>query len=300
MRRILLCYQASALLLVGLLLAASGAPARAQTVVGTMSVGTDPFGVRINPTTKRIYVANRGSNDVSLIEDLVSSSPVPNAVSTWYFAEGSTQPPFDTWFLVQNPSLVLAHVRFTFQLPGGGEVIRDVVVGATSRFSLFANPELPNTAFSTRIDADQPVFAERSMFVGFDGDVATGIASPNVLWLFAEGSTQNPFHTWFLLQNPSAREAKATITYLRLGGSPSLTQRLSLPADGARLHPPDVGGNPRLREALPQRTGAGDRARLGRDLIAPRAPIRSRIGGPRRSPGARQGTQSARGCSHRL
>ncbi len=147
----------------------------------------------------------------------------------FFFAEGSTQPPFDTWFLVQNPGPAPATVNFTFQFQGGGSTVRSFVVGPTSRFSLFANQVIPNVAFSTRIDSDQPVRAERAMFVSFDGSDVSGVTAPNRTWLFAEGTTQSPFQTWLLLQNPNAVPATATITYFLLGGGAPVTQTLSLP-----------------------------------------------------------------------
>lgn len=160
--------------------------------------------------------------------------PDPALPSTWYFAEGSSQPPFDTWFLVQNTSPEAAQVRFTFQLQTGGTgsqtVTRDFTVGPTSRLSVFANEVVPGAAFSTRIDASNSVFAERSMFVGFEGHVVAGIPSPATRWLFAEGSSQQPFHTWLLLQNPNSEPATATVRYLVQGGPPR-TQTLSLPAN---------------------------------------------------------------------
>ncbi len=111
-------------------------------------------------------------------------------------------------------------MRFTFQLQPAGMVVQEATVGPRARFSLFANPILPNVAFSTRIDADRRIFAERAMYVSFDGHNVTGIAGPNRLWLFAEGSTQPPFHTWLLLQNPNSEPTTATITYLREAGPP--------------------------------------------------------------------------------
>lgn len=152
----------------------------------------------------------------------------PAPVTSVFFAEGATTPPFDTWFLVQNPGPNPATLTFTFQLLGGGTVVRTFETGPTSRFSLFANQVLPNQAFSTRIDSNQPIFAERSMFVSFDGHVVTQIPSPAQLWLFAEGATVQPFHTWLLIQNPNARAGAATITYLLEGGG-TRTQSLNLP-----------------------------------------------------------------------
>ena len=132
------------------------------------------------------------------------AGPTPTPPGTrWFFAEGSTQQPFQTWFLVQNPTGSAASVRFTFQLEGGSTQVRDVTVAGNSRYSLFANQLIPNAAFSTRVESSGQIFVERSMFVGFDGSAITGIASPSRSWLFAEGATVDPFHTWVLVQNPN-------------------------------------------------------------------------------------------------
>ena len=200
-----------------------------NTVTATLPMGGGAEGVAANSATNRVYVTNDRGNSVSVIQDPSPAPPPVTPTSTWFFAEGSTQPPFDTWFLVQNPNPVAANVSFTFEIQGGGIITRGFVVGPTSRFSLFVNQVIANVAFSTRIDADQPIFAERSMFVSFDGTVVTGIPSPDRTWLFAEGSTQNPFQTWLLLQNPNNQSAIATVTYLLLGGGTPVTQTLSLP-----------------------------------------------------------------------
>lgn len=164
-----------------------------------------------------------------MVTPAFASSSMDDPPTTLYFAEGSTQRPFDTWFLVENPNRVAATVTFTFEFQGGGGTSRTFVVGPTSRFSLFANQIIPNVAFSTRINSDQQVFAERSMFVGFDGTDVPGITSPNKTWLFAEGSTQSPFQSWLLIQNPGGAAATATIHYFLANGAAPATQVLSLP-----------------------------------------------------------------------
>ena len=40
-----------------------------DAVIATVPVGTFPGGVGVNPTTERVYVANEGSNSVSVIQD---------------------------------------------------------------------------------------------------------------------------------------------------------------------------------------------------------------------------------------
>ena len=97
----------------------------------------------------------------------VPPPPPPSVV--WFYAEGSTQPPFDTWFLLQNPTVQAATATLTFLLEGGGTAAQTVGVPPRSRVSVFANQVLPNQAFSTRISADQPIYAERAMYVSFDG-----------------------------------------------------------------------------------------------------------------------------------
>jgi YVTN family beta-propeller protein len=66
-----------------------GLAAAAPTVIATVQVGTAPFGVDVNSTTNRVYVANRDSNSVSVIDattNTVIGSPItvgtaPHAVA---------------------------------------------------------------------------------------------------------------------------------------------------------------------------------------------------------------------------
>jgi spore germination protein YaaH len=149
------------------------------------------------------------------------------ASHSWYFAEGSTAQPFDSWILIQNPGSAPARARLTFMLEGGSTITRDVQVAPTSRMSLFVNQIVPNAAFSARIDSDRPVFAERAMYAGFDGHAVTAISAPSRTWYFAEGSTTPPFDTWILLQNPGSSAATARLHYLKEDGT-SLVQTLVL------------------------------------------------------------------------
>lgn len=146
-----------------------------------------------------------------------TATPVPAAAipsgTTWFFAEGSTAKPFDTWLLLQNPGVAPATARLTFMLEGGGTVSSSVLVEATSRKSIYVNQILPSASFSTRIDSDRPILAERAMYTGFDGHDVTAIAAPSKTWYLAEGSTTSPFHTWILLQNPNGSPATAHLTF---------------------------------------------------------------------------------------
>lgn len=155
--------------------------------------------------------------------------PPPPAAVSWFFSEASSQPPFDTWFLLQNPTGQTATATLNYLLQGGGLVTQVVPVPPTSRVSVFANQVLPNQAFSMRIDSNQQIFAERAMYVSFDGHSVTGLSSPSRTWLFAEGSTQQPFHTWILLANQNSVPVPATITYLLENGQTVVQQLGALP-----------------------------------------------------------------------
>lgn len=157
-------------------------------------------------------------------------APAAAPSTTWLFAEGSTQPPFETWFLIQNATSQAASVTFTFFLQPSGTTTQTFTVAPTSRFSLFVNQSMPNAAFSTRITSNVPITAERAMYVSFDGDAKPGVNAPATVWLFAEGSTQSPFQTWILLQNPNNVPATATVNYLLENGQ-VMTQTQPLPAN---------------------------------------------------------------------
>lgn len=43
---------------------------KTNTLITTITTGTDPKGVGVNPSTNRVYVTNRGSNNVSVIDGI--------------------------------------------------------------------------------------------------------------------------------------------------------------------------------------------------------------------------------------
>ncbi|MBI4319705.1 MAG: hypothetical protein HY675_14550 [Chloroflexi bacterium] len=153
-------------------------------------------------------------------------TPTPSLAGvTWLFADGSTQPPFVTWFLLQNPTGKLATVSFTFLLEGEAVVERFLEVPPTSRVTILANDLVPDRVFSTHVIADQQIFAERAMYVNLEGRSIAGLPAPSRIWLFADGSTQPPFQTRLVLENPNAEPAPTSITYFLEGGE-AVVQRL--------------------------------------------------------------------------
>jgi hypothetical protein len=145
--------------------------------------------------------------------------PLPQEPRRWYFPEGSTNPPFEVWFALQNPNPGPATVRFTFLTPEGTQTLHEMQVGPSSRTTVYANDILPNAEFSTIVESSIPVFVERSMYFGHDGHVAAGAREPARVWYLAEGSTVPPFETWILLMNPNPSPSTARLQFMREDGS---------------------------------------------------------------------------------
>ena len=142
---------------------------------------------------------------------------------TWYLAEGSSGQPYHTWILIQNPNPYIVISKVTFMKEDGSTVVREYDLKPSSRFSIFANDVVPNTAFSTKIEAMAPVFVERAMYFGYDGHDDTGINAPSRRWYLPEGNT-NGTHTWVLLMNPNAAPAQTTLTFMTEQGDTVVKQ----------------------------------------------------------------------------
>jgi|GEM_PF-1640189 len=154
-------------------------------------------------------------------------APSPN----WVLAEGSTQPPFDTWILLLNPNDAPATVVLQLLAQGGQQQVSTVVLPSRSRTSLYMNQIFPNAAFSTRISSDQPIVVERSMYkTTGGGDTAPGALYPQNAWYFAEGSTQPPFDTWYLIENPNPHPVRILLRFYLEAGGPGKLLDFEIPA----------------------------------------------------------------------
>ncbi len=161
----------------------------------------------------------------------------PGAIApqeVWFFAEGSAQPPFDTWYLVANPHPHPVRVRLQFLGEGGSGPRTEVVVPGNGRASLFLNQPGPGLAAGAVVTAEGgPVVVERAMYFRGGAHATLGASAPGRVWLLAEGSTQPPFDTWLLLANPQATDSRAVVTLAFPDGS-SQVQTLTVPAQGRR------------------------------------------------------------------
>src|SRR5581483_5631720 len=95
-----------------------------------------------------------------------------------------------------DPRRQPAKLTVTFYPEGGQPVVQGYTVGPRSRFSLYADPVLPNVSFGAKVESDQPIVAERAVYFGQGrgGTDSSGVASPAKEWFLPEGSTAKPYH----------------------------------------------------------------------------------------------------------
>lgn len=152
---------------------ALGPTSRSSIYLNRILPPNTPFGARLsfdNPIVaeRSSYWANRSGGHSSL----GATAPA----TTWYLAEGSTAPPFDTWLLVMNPNPMNADITVTFMREDGVSIVRGYPVGPHSRLTLRVSREVPNSAFSMKVESSQPVVVERSMYFGIGGTNTVGVA----------------------------------------------------------------------------------------------------------------------------
>ncbi|MDI6830182.1 MAG: SpoIID/LytB domain-containing protein [Actinomycetota bacterium] len=149
----------------------------------------------------------------------------PSPERAWYFAEGYTGDEFDTYILLANPEEEAAEAKLTFMLPDATTRELSLEVAARSRVTVHVDdlPGLGNAEFSTRVEADRPMVAERAMYFSYfgrrGGHTAMGVREPAEAWYFAEGYTGGAFDTYLLLQNPGDSPAKVVLTYMKGDGN---------------------------------------------------------------------------------
>ena len=149
---------------------------------------------------------------------------------TWYLAEGYTADTFDEYVLIQNPGDSQATVKATFMTPGAGNVEKEYVVGAHSRFTIHVDDIIPAQSVSTQIDSSVPVVVERAQYLNnmTAGTCSIGACSPSSTWYLAEGYTDQGFEEWVLIQNPQSTYNNVTVTFMEKSGA-NMVRQFQLP-----------------------------------------------------------------------
>jgi hypothetical protein len=152
------------------------------------------------------------------------------------FGEGA-QGFFETFLLLANSNPEPAEATVLFLPESGASVSRTYTVPANSRLNVHTGgiPELVNRAFSITVDTDLPIVAERAMYFGTPtfngGHDSPGATAGATEWYFGEGATGGFFNTFFLIGNPSSRQAAITMTFQLAAGSVVTLNRV-VPAFG--------------------------------------------------------------------
>lgn len=157
-----------------------------------------------------------------------------------YFAEGATGF-FGTRVSVLNdgdtPAVAVVHWQTaddresaqTLAIPAARVALADAAAGG--------HPPLGSAEFGTRIDAEVPLAAARTMTwpagpTPYGSHSEHGAAGPGTVWHFAEGAT-TIFELFYLLQNPADEEAHVRIDYL-VQGVGALERTYVVPARARR------------------------------------------------------------------
>jgi SpoIID/LytB domain protein len=173
---------------------------------------------------------------------------VKEPTERWYFAEGYTGGNFDTFVLVQNPNTTEAHLTASFM--GDSGVVDEFIytLSPSSRMTIWMDqePGLDNGEFSTKLDSDLAVVAERAVYFDYEGKkggtASEGMPEPAARWYFAEGYTGNDFDTWILLSNPNETAAEVALTFMLPDASTTELPCEVAPLSRATVHVDDVAG----------------------------------------------------------
>ncbi|MBU4178418.1 MAG: SpoIID/LytB domain-containing protein [Actinobacteria bacterium] len=166
--------------------------------------------------------------------DVESTEPV---AMTWYFAEGTTRPGFDTYLCMGNPSDAEAHLTVSYLVEGGGNKDASYTVEPGSRKTIDTSKDIgADKDFSCRVSVDNDVgiVVERPMYFNYQGawtggHDTMGTPYPKSTWYFAEGTTRPGFDTYLCMGNPSEKGATVSITYIRGDGTTERQDVMVLP-----------------------------------------------------------------------
>ncbi|MDD5748105.1 MAG: hypothetical protein PHP64_03485, partial [Actinomycetota bacterium] len=174
----------------------------------------------------------------------------PSPEASFYFAEGTTRPGFQTYLCIANPTTSEAEIRMRYLLSGEEKKEETITVKPLSRKTVDVNAELGSGKdFSIQLSSLNQVkfVAERPMYFDFrgltGGHDSLGAPSPEASFYFAEGTTRPGFQTYLCIANPTTSEALVRISYFR-GDGATTRQELAIPAESrATVHVNDFLGS---------------------------------------------------------
>ena len=144
----------------------------------------------------------------------------PQAEKTWYFAEGTTRAGFNEYLCLLNPNTGATAASITYMLGTGENINREYSLAPNSRTTVDVSADVTaGNDVSVKIEARDPVVAERPVYFRYKGTVTgghdvMGANAPAAEWYFAEGTCRPGFESYLCIQNPEGAEAAVKITYM--------------------------------------------------------------------------------------
>jgi len=160
---------------------------------------------------------------------------------TWYFAEGTCRPGFDSFICVQNPGLGEADVKVTFMRGDGTSTQQLFAIPPMSRYTLNVRDVLGTGDdaahdFSAVVACvnGQEIVAERTMYFNYNGQwtggsCVLGSVLPDKAWNFAEGTCRPNFDSFITILNPDPGNAASVVVTYMLGNGSTKTQNVNVP-----------------------------------------------------------------------
>lgn len=238
---------------------------------GSGNADAETFSVTLSGPTGGAVLGTTPTATVTLLDG--------GAVYTQYFAEGATSAFFDTRLALLNPNASAAEVLLVFQRADSTVITSTMTLAAGARATV--RPKtiagLETAEFSTRIDADARIVADRTMSwdgSGYGSHAEASVAAPATTWYFAEGATMGDFDLFYLLQNPGSTTSTVEVTFLLPAPAAPVVKTYDVPA-ASRFTIWVDQEDPRLASA---EVGATVRVVSGPSIIAERSMYRT-IGG---------------------
>ncbi|MEO5821443.1 MAG: hypothetical protein ABIT71_13140 [Vicinamibacteraceae bacterium] len=140
----------------------------------------------------------------------------PRGFHTRYLAEGAANSFFQTTLSIANPGTTAATAVTRFLGDNGRSWSGPLAIPGRQERVLTIDGRFASS-FSTVVESDQPLVADRVMTWGggYGSHSETATAAPSTTWFLAEGATHGAFQLFYLLQNPGATPAHVEVTYLR-------------------------------------------------------------------------------------
>ncbi len=171
----------------------------------------------------------------------VHNSPGMTQLSqTWYFADGSTQEPYEMALALLNPNQQSAVATVTYLTPDGTAATRRYALPASTRLLVGVNEFVPDLSVASVVDADRPIAVERVLSfppsVVLEGNepperisiITPGIDDTAFEWQFPPAPTIEA-NQFLLVGNPGRFQTRVTVDLVLTDGSTTSTT-LVMPA----------------------------------------------------------------------